>query len=79
MGGPAGGDAQANAEWDRGTYGSCVPSAMQNGASQGGAQRYCACVVQQLDQLSLQQKEALNAQSPELGQAASVCRPQAQG
>ena len=54
-------------------------SAMQNGASPQGAQRYCACVVQALDQLGPQRKEALTAQSPELMQAANYCRPQAQG
>ena len=77
QGGPApaaGGDA-----WDQATYSSCVPSAMQNGASPQGAQRYCACVVQALDQLGPQRKEALTAQSPELMQAANYCRPQAQG
>jgi hypothetical protein len=78
-GGGGGGDAAGNQQWDRATYSSCVPSAMQQGASPGGASRYCACVVAQLDNLSLTQKEQLSPQSPELGAAVQQCRPQAQG
>jgi hypothetical protein len=74
-----GGDAAGNQQWDRATYSSCVPSAMQQGASPGGAARYCGCVVAQLDNLSLSQKEMLGPQAPELGAAVQACRPQAQG
>jgi hypothetical protein len=78
MGGDTGngGNMQAaSSQWDASTYNSCVPSAMQNGASAPVAQQYCQCVVNALDQLPVQQKLALTPQSPELGQAVSMCRP----
>lgn len=77
-GGDGGGNPNLSAQssqWDAGTYNSCVPSAMRNGASAQVAQQYCQCVVNALDELPVQQKLSLTPQSPELMQAASRCRP----
>ena len=73
--GAVGGGDQAGAAWDQVTYGACVPATLQTGASGRGAHRFCACVVAELDQLTLRQKQALTPRSPEFGQAADACRP----
>jgi hypothetical protein len=73
--GTVGSGGRPDDNWDRGTYSACVPSTLQSGATARGAHRYCACVVAELDQLTLRQKQALTPASPEFGQAADACRP----
>ena len=63
-----------NASFDKSTHDTCVSSATGNGAPAATAQTYCSCVVTQLDKLTVQQKMALNANSPELTQAAATCK-----
>jgi hypothetical protein len=65
-----------NAQWEKATTSSCISGAARTGASADSAVRYCSCVVQQLDTLTLRQKQALGASSPELTAAVNLCRPQ---
>jgi hypothetical protein len=69
-------DNSFNTSFDKTTHDSCVPSAVKHGASAADAETYCSCVVTQLDKLTVQQKMALNANSPELQQAATTCNAQ---
>jgi hypothetical protein len=69
-------DNSFNTSFDKTTHDSCVPSAVQHGASAADAETYCTCVVTQLNKLTVQQKMALNANSPELQQAATTCNAQ---
>ncbi len=76
LGAMSAGDTQAMSQkWAQATYQSCVPSAVRSGATQQVAQQYCTCVINQLDQLPVAQKLRLTPQSPELMQAANMCRP----
>jgi hypothetical protein len=66
-------DNSFNTSFDKSTHDSCVPSAVQHGAPPDGAERYCTCVVKELDKLSVQQKMSLSPTSPEISNAASAC------
>jgi hypothetical protein len=68
-------DNAFNAAFDKTTHDTCVPSAEAHGAAAETAEAYCTCVVKQLDDLPVAQKEKLNGSSPELAQAAAACRP----
>jgi len=66
-------DNSFNTQFDKSTHDSCLPSAVQNGAAPAAAEAYCSCVVTELDKLTVQQKMALNASSPEIKTAATAC------
>jgi hypothetical protein len=65
-----------NASFDKSTHDSCVTSATGGGAPAATAETYCSCFVAQFDKLTVQQKMALNANSPEVTQAATTCKAQ---
>jgi hypothetical protein len=65
-----------NTSFDKSTHDSCVSSATSNGAPAATAETYCSCFVAQMDKLTVQQKMALNASSPEVTQAATACKAQ---
>ncbi|SRR5579883_2970525 len=65
-----------NAAFDKSTHDSCVQAATSHGAAADAAERYCGCVVSELDKLTAQQKENLNPSSPELQAAQKTCQPQ---
>lgn len=67
-------DKSFNAAFDKSTHDSCVRSATAHGAAPDAAERYCTCIVGQLDNLTVQQKRGLSRSSPELSLAASACR-----
>jgi hypothetical protein len=63
-----------NASFEKSTHDSCVTSATGGGAPASTAETYCSCIVTQLEPLTVQQKLALNASSPEVAQAAATCK-----
>jgi len=65
-----------NTSFDKSTHDSCVTSATGGGASAAMAENYCSCFVAQFDKLTVQQKLALNVNSPEVTQAATACKAQ---
>jgi hypothetical protein len=69
-------DASFNASFDKNMHDSCVPSATLHGASPEAAEKYCACVVTELDKLSSQDKMALPLHQEKMQAAASVCNAQ---
>jgi len=67
-------DKSFNSEFDKSAHDSCISSATAHGASPGRAERYCTCMVGQLDNLTVRQKMELRPSSPEVSQAFSACR-----
>jgi hypothetical protein len=67
-------DKSFNESFDRSTHDSCVSSATAHGGAADAAEKYCSCVVAQLDKLSVKEKEGLTPESPVLAQAAGACR-----
>jgi len=68
-------DASFNASFDKSTHDSCVTSASQHGAAADVAEKYCTCVVTELDKLSVSDKMALAAHQEKLQAAAQACKP----
>jgi hypothetical protein len=68
-------DTSFNAAFDKSTHDSCVTSAQTHGAAADVAEKYCTCVVAQLDKLSTQDKMALPQHEETLTAAASACKP----
>jgi hypothetical protein len=69
-------DASFTASFDKSTHDSCVSSASQHGATADVAEKYCTCVVTELDKLSVQDRMALPAHQEKLQAAAQTCKPQ---
>jgi hypothetical protein len=69
-------DTSFNASFDKSTHDSCVTSASEHGAAADVAEKYCTCVVTELDKLSVQDKLALAAHQEKLQAAAQACKPQ---
>jgi hypothetical protein len=68
-------DASFNTAFDKSTHDSCVTSAQTHGAAADVAEKYCTCVVAQLDKLSMQEKMALPQHEETLTAAANACKP----
>ena len=68
-------DASFNAAFDKSTHDSCVTSAQTHGAAADVAEKYCTCVVAQLDKLSTADKMALPQHEETLTAAANACKP----
>jgi hypothetical protein len=70
-----GGNMQAmNQQWDQANYTECVREAV-NSAPPQVAQQYCACVINALEPIPVQQKMQMTVQSPQMAQAINMCRP----
>jgi len=69
-------DAQFNAAFDKSTHDSCVPAATQHGATPANAEKYCTCVVAELDKLSVADKMSLPLHQEKLQAAANTCNAQ---
>ena len=67
-----------NKNFDKSTHDSCVPSAVAHGASADAAERYCSCVIAQLEPLSPAEKLQLNSQPDKLKAAGAACQAQIQ-
>ena len=67
-----------NKTFDKSTHDSCVPAAVTHGASADAAERYCSCVIAQLEPLSPAEKLQLNSQPDKLHAAAAACQAQLQ-
>jgi hypothetical protein len=68
-------DASYNAAFDKSTHDSCLKAATSHGAASDTADRYCNCVVSELDKLTAQQED-LTPSSPELQSAQTTCKAQ---
>jgi|HubBroStandDraft_1064217.scaffolds.fasta_scaffold1188525_2 hypothetical protein len=68
-------DKSFNAAFDKKTHDSCVTSATQRGAAADVAEKYCTCVVTELDKLSVPDKMSLQAHQEKLQPAMDACRP----
>ena len=64
--------------FDKSTHDSCVPAAVAHGASADAAERYCNCVIAQLEPLSPAEKLQLNSQPDKLKAAGAACQAQIQ-
>ena len=67
-----------NQAFDRTTHDACLPSAEAHGATADQAERYCTCVVAQLEPLSVADKQKLDSDPAKLQAAAAACQPRAQ-
>jgi hypothetical protein len=67
-----------NKTFDKNTHDSCVPAAVAHGASADAAERYCTCVIAQLEPLSPTEKLQLYSQPDKLNAAAQACQAQIQ-
>jgi len=67
-------DVNGNDEFDRNFINACFRTAVHNGNSTQTSARYCTCAMGELDQLSLAQKQALTAGSPQVTKAENDCR-----
>ncbi|HZZ89556.1 MAG TPA: hypothetical protein VFE13_14595 [Caulobacteraceae bacterium] len=72
-------DAKFNASFDKSTHDSCVTSATQHGAAADKAEKYCTCVVGELDKLSTADKMQLPMHQEKLKAAADACIAQVNG
>ncbi len=68
-------DKSFNASFDKSTHDSCVTAATGKGNPADAAERYCTCVVAQLDKLSVDEKMKLNQEPDKLTAAAQACQP----
>jgi hypothetical protein len=66
-------DANFNAGFDKSTHDSCLTSATQHGAAADKAEKYCTCVVGELDKLSTSDKMQLPMHQEKLKAAADTC------
>ena len=65
-----------NASFDKSVHDSCVKSAVQNSAAPDAAERYCSCMVGQLKDLSVKEKQSLSPASDKVQAAAAHCKAQ---
>ena len=70
-------DKSFNASFDKSTHDSCVSTATGRGGAADVVEKYCTCVVAQLDQLSVDEKMKLNSEPDKLKAAAEACQPSA--
>jgi hypothetical protein len=68
-------DKSFNASFDKSTHDSCVQTATSRGGAADAVERYCTCVVAQLDKLSVDEKMKLNQEPDKLTAAAQACQP----
>src|SRR5215469_8711207 len=68
-------DKSFNASFDKSTHDSCVQAATGKGNAADAAEKYCTCVVAQLDKLSVDDKMKLNQEPDKLTAAAQACQP----
>jgi hypothetical protein len=64
---------QFKAQFDKGTHDSCVKAATGKGAAADKAESYCACVVDQANQLSNQDKMTLAMNPDKMKAMAEAC------
>ena len=64
-----------NRSFDKSVHDSCITTATGKGAAADLAERYCTCVVGQLDKLSVADKMKLNQEPDKLTAAAQACQP----
>jgi hypothetical protein len=69
-------DVQFNTQFDKSTHDSCVSTATKNGHPADVAEKYCTCVVGELDKLSVADKMQLPMHQEKLQAAAAACQPQ---
>ncbi len=63
-----------NQAFDKSLHDSCVKSAVGNSAPPDAAERYCSCMVSQLQGLPVSEKQSLNPSSDKLRAAADHCK-----
>jgi hypothetical protein len=63
-----------NQAFDKSLHDSCVKSAVANSAPADAAERYCSCMVGQLQGLSAAEKQSLNPSSDKVRAAADHCK-----
>ena len=68
-------DKSFNASFDKSTHDSCVTTTTGKGAAADVAERYCSCVVAQLDKLGVDEKMKLSQEPDKLKAAAEACQP----
>lgn len=68
-------DKSFNASFDKRIHNDCVTSAVGRGAAADVVERYCSCVVGQLDKLSVREKMNLRQTPDKLRAAAEACTP----
>jgi hypothetical protein len=68
-------DKSFNASFDKSTHDSCVSTATGRGGAPDVVERYCTCVVTQLDKLSVDEKMKLNQAPDKVSAAAQACQP----
>jgi hypothetical protein len=68
-------DKSFNTSFDKSTHDSCVSSATGRGGAADVVERYCSCVVAQLDKLSTEEKMKLSQEPDKLTAAAQACQP----
>jgi hypothetical protein len=65
--------------FDKSMHDSCVKSAVANSAPADAAERYCSCMVGQLQGLSVSEKQSLSPTSDKVTAAAAHCKAQVSG
>jgi hypothetical protein len=68
-------DKTFNAAFDKSTHDSCVSTATGKGGDPAAVERYCTCVIGQLDKLSAEEKMKLNQEPDKVTAAAQACQP----
>jgi hypothetical protein len=68
-------DKSFNASFDKSTHDSCVSTAVGKGGAPDVVEKYCTCVVAQLDKLTVDEKMKLNQTPDKLTAAAQACLP----
>ena len=68
-------DKSFNASFDKSTHDSCVTAATGKGGAPDAVERYCSCVITQLDKLTTEEKMKLNQEPDKLTAAAQACQP----
>ena len=79
IGAQPGFDKSWNASFDKSAHHSCVETATRRGGAAVAVERYCTCVVSQLDKLSVDEKMKLNESPAKLSSAAKACQPRSRG
>ena len=68
-------DKNFNASFDKSTHDSCVTSASGRGGAPDVVEKYCTCVVAQLDKYPVAEKMKLGQEPDKLRAAAAACQP----
>src|SRR5262249_8312005 len=71
-------DKSFNDTFDRTMHDSCGRSATAHGAAADLSERFCSCVVTELDKLTVEQRMKLAATSPEVAAAEATCKARIQ-